>query len=156
MHRPVIIYVRLPAGGTYYPICMFPTNNECWIGISDAFLPFVYGYPSFSPCAHCTPNKSLPILCAPREFLLLNVHGGEKALLGTGTSGKGGQKSETSKQAPTRKTKAAVDRRQNNKMLRQCPSGIAQRPPHHAIAVPTAMQNRVTKTMSVAPPLGNS
>ena len=28
--------------------------------------------------------------------------------------GKGGQKSETSKQAPTRKTKAAVDRRQNN------------------------------------------
>ena len=68
--------------------------------------------------------------------------------------GKGGQKSETSKQAPTRKTKAAVDRRQNKRMLRQCSSGIAQRPPHHAIAVPTAMQNRVT--MSVAPPLGNN
>ena len=51
-------------------------------------------------------------------------------------------KSEDSRQAPTRKTnKAAVDRRQNNKMLRQCPSGIAQRPPHHAIAVPTAMWN---------------
>ena len=69
--------------------------------------------------------------------------------------GKGDRKSETSRQAPTRKTEAAVDRRQNNKKLRQCPSGIAQRPPHHAIAVPTAMQNRVTKTMSVAPPLGN-
>ena len=41
----------------------------------------------------------------------------------------------------TRKTKAAVDRRQNNRMLRQCPSGIAQRPPHHPTAVPTAMQN---------------
>ena len=54
---------------------------------------------------------------------------------------KGGQKSETSKQAPTRKTKAAVDRRQNNKTLRQCPSDIAQRPQHHAVAVPTAMQN---------------
>ena len=64
--------------------------------------------------------------------------------------GKGGQKSETSKQAPTRKTKAAVDRRQNYRMFRQCPSSIAQRPPHHAIAVPTAVQNRVTKTMSVA------
>ena len=51
--------------------------------------------------------------------------------------------------------RAAVDRRQNN-MLRQCPSGIAQRLPHHAIAVPTAMQNTVTKTMSVAPPLGNN
>ena len=70
--------------------------------------------------------------------------------------GKRGQKSETSKQAPTRKTEAAVDRRQNNRMLRQCPSGIAQRPPHHAIAVPTATQNRVTKTMAVAPPLGNN
>ena len=66
----------------------------------------------------------------------------------TGTSGKGGQKSETSKQAPTRKTKAAVDRL-------QCPSGIAQRPQHHVIAVPTAIQNRVTKTMSVASWLGN-
>ena len=70
--------------------------------------------------------------------------------------GKGGQKSETSKQAPTRKTEAAVDRRQKTRMLGQCPSGIAQRPPLHAIAVPTAMQNRVTKTMSVALPLGNN
>ena len=49
-----------------------------------------------------------------------------------------------------------MDRRQNKRMLRQCPSGIAQRPPHHAIAVPTAMQNRVTKTMSVALPMGNN
>ena len=71
-----------------------------------------------------------------------------------GDEGKRGQKSETSKQAPARKTEAAVDRRQNNRMLRQCPSGIAQRPQHHAIAVPTAMQNR--DTMSVAPPLGNN
>ena len=70
--------------------------------------------------------------------------------------GKGGQKSETLKQAPTRKTKAAVDRRQNNKMLWQRPSGIAQRPPHHTVAVPTAKQNGVTKTMSVALPLGNN
>ena len=90
------------------------------------------------------------------EFLLFNVHGGEKAYQGRGRVGKGGQKSETSKQAPTRKTEAAVDRRQNNGMLRQCPSGIAQRSSHHAIAVPTAMQNRVTKTVSVAPPLGNN
>ena len=26
------------------------------------FLPFIYGYPSFSPHAHCTPNKSVPTL----------------------------------------------------------------------------------------------
>ena len=37
-----------------------------------------------------------------------------------GDEGKRGQKSETSKQAPARKTEAAVDRRQNNRMLRQC------------------------------------
>ena len=67
--------------------------------------------------------------------------------------GKGGKKSEDSRETPTRKTKAAVDRRHNNKMLRQC-LGIAQQLPYHAIAVPTDMRNRVT--MSVAPPLGNN
>ena len=70
--------------------------------------------------------------------------------------GKLGQKSETSKQAPTRKTKAAVDRRHNNRMLSQCPSGIAQRPQHHAVDVPTPVQSRVTKTLSIAPPVGNN
>ena len=65
--------------------------------------------------------------------------------------GTGAKKGETSKQAPTRKTKIAVDRRQNKDMMgRQGPSGIAQRQPHHAIAAANAMQNRVT--MSVAPP----
>ena len=59
-----------------------------------------------------------------------------------------GKKREVSRQAPTRKTKAAVDRLQNNGMFRQCPSGITQQLPNHAIAVPTAMLNRVTKTMS--------
>ena len=34
-----------------------------------------------------------------------------------------------------------MDRHQNNRMLRQYLSGIAQRPPHHTIAVPTTMQN---------------
>ena len=57
-HGPVIMYTRLPAGGTYCPICMFPTNSERLIGISDAFSAFVYGYPSSCPRAHCTPNKS--------------------------------------------------------------------------------------------------
>ena len=61
-HGPIIIYTRLPAGGTYYPICMFPTNSERLIGVFDAFSAFVYGYPSSCPCAHCTPNKSVPTL----------------------------------------------------------------------------------------------
>ena len=58
--------------------------------------------------------------------------------------GKRGKKSETSK------TKAAVDRCQKNKMLRQRPSGIAQRPPHHAIAVPTAEQSHKDNVHSPA------
>ena len=39
-HEPIIIYTRLPAGETYYPICMFPASSECLIGISDAFSAF--------------------------------------------------------------------------------------------------------------------
>ena len=39
-HRPTIIYTRLPAGGTYYPICTFPASSECLIGISDTFSAF--------------------------------------------------------------------------------------------------------------------
>ena len=61
-HGPIIIYTRLSAGGTYYPICMFPTNSERLIGISDAFSAFVYGYPSSCPRAHCTPNKCVTTL----------------------------------------------------------------------------------------------
>ena len=61
-HGPIIIYTRLSTGGTYYPICMFPTNSERLIGISDAFSAFFYGYPSSCPRAHCTPNKSVPTL----------------------------------------------------------------------------------------------
>ena len=39
-HGPIIIYTRLPAGGTYCPICTFPASSECLIGISDAFSAF--------------------------------------------------------------------------------------------------------------------
>ena len=57
-----MIYARLPAGGTYYPICTFPTNSERLIGVSGAFSAFVYGYPSSCPRAQCTPNKSVTTL----------------------------------------------------------------------------------------------
>ena len=71
-HGSIIIYTRLPAGETYYPICMFPTNSECLIGISDAFFcHFVYGCPSSFPRAHCTPNKSVPTLRFTRRHGLI-------------------------------------------------------------------------------------
>ena len=77
------------------------------------------------------------------------------AYKGRGQGEKGKKKSEDSKQAPARKTKDVVDRRLNKRMLRQSPLGITQQLVYYATAVPTAVRNRVTKTMSVAPPLGN-
>ena len=75
-----------------------------------------------------------------RGIILLNVHRGEMASYqGRGQGRKGKRYSEGSRQAPTRKTKAAVDRRPNNKMLRQCPPGIVQQLPY--LAVPTATRN---------------
>ena len=65
-HRPILIYTRLPAWETYYLICMFPTNSECLISISDAFSAFrlwvsiifhVFTVPptkAYSLCAACT------------------------------------------------------------------------------------------------------
>ena len=78
--------------------------------------------------------------------------------VGKGT--KGGREKRESKgskleQAANRKTKNAVDRRENCKMLRQCPLALAQQLVCYANAVSTAVR-RVTRTMSVAPPLGNN
>ena len=52
---------------------MFPTNGDCLIGISNSFLPFVYGYSSSCPRAQCTPNKSVPTLRYTFVLFLLNV-----------------------------------------------------------------------------------
>ena len=56
-HRPVIIYTRLPAGGTHYPICVFPTNSECLIGISDAFSAFCLRVSVILPTCSLYPQQ---------------------------------------------------------------------------------------------------
>ena len=56
-HEPIIIYTRLPAGGTYYPICMFPTNGECLIGISDAFSAFCLRVSVILPTCSLYPQQ---------------------------------------------------------------------------------------------------
>ena len=61
-HRPVIIYTRLPAGGTSYPICTFPASSECLIGISDAFSAFCLRVSVIFPTCSLYPNKSVPTL----------------------------------------------------------------------------------------------
>ena len=39
-----------------------PRTVSAWSAFLMPFLPFVYGYPSSSPRAHCTPNTSVPTL----------------------------------------------------------------------------------------------
>ena len=82
-HEPIIIYTRLPAEGTYYPICTFPASIECLIGISDALIFCLFCLPSSCPRAHCTPNKSVPTL----RYTLLScclTSTEARCLLGTG------------------------------------------------------------------------
>ena len=56
-HRPVIIYTRLPAGGTYYPICTFLASSECLIGISDAFSAFCLRVSVIFPTCSLYPQQ---------------------------------------------------------------------------------------------------
>ena len=58
------VYTRLPAGGTYYPICMFPTNNERLIGISDAFSAFLFTGIRHLPHVLTVPPTKACLLCA--------------------------------------------------------------------------------------------
>ena len=78
-------------------------------------------------------------------------------LLGTGTEWEGGERvkgstAETARKRPERPWTAA----RTIEVLRRCPLAIAQRLVHCAIALSTAVLDRVTKTMSVAPLLTNN
>ena len=81
-HESIIIYTRLPAGGTYYPICTFPASSECLIGISDAFclrvsiiFPTCSLYPqqkraysALHPQAWTGPCSKALTECSPLDF----------------------------------------------------------------------------------------
>ena len=56
-HGPIIIYTRLPGGGTYYPICTFPASSECLIGISDAFSAFCLRVSVIFPTCSLYPQQ---------------------------------------------------------------------------------------------------
>ena len=77
--------------------------------------------------------------------------------IGTGTEWEGdervkGSTAETARKRPERPWTAA----RTMEVLRRCPLAIAQRLVHCAIALSTAVLDRVTKTMSVAPLLTNN
>ena len=63
-HGPIIIDTRLPAGGTYYRICMFPASNECLIAISDAFSAFCLRVSVILPTCSLYPPTKACLLCA--------------------------------------------------------------------------------------------
>ena len=108
---------------------MFPTNCECLIGISDAFfLPFVYGYPSSCPRAHCTPYKSVPTLrytlsllscCLTSTEARWPIRDGDR--VGRGRESEGST-AETVQKRPERLWTAA----RTMEVLRRCPLAIAQ------------------------------
>ena len=56
-HGPIIIYTRLPAGGTCYPLCMFTTNSERLVGISDAFSAFCLRVSVILPTCSLYPQQ---------------------------------------------------------------------------------------------------
>ena len=68
-HGPIIIYTSLPAGGTFYPICMSPTNSECLIGISDAFSAFCLRVSVILPTCSLYPRQK-------RAYSALHPHTG--------------------------------------------------------------------------------
>ena len=73
-HGPITIYTRLPAGGTYYPICTFPTNSECLIGISDAFSAFCLRVSVIFPTCSQYPQRNRVYSVLHPSFIL-NVLG---------------------------------------------------------------------------------
>ena len=59
-HGPIIIYTRLLVGEPTIRSARSPRAVSVSSAFLMPFLPFVYGYLSSSPRAHCTPNKSVP------------------------------------------------------------------------------------------------
>ena len=78
-HGPITIYTRLPARGTYYPICTFPASNECLFGISDAFSAFcLWVSVIFPTCSLNVPPTKACLLCATPAgmdlYIYIQVH----------------------------------------------------------------------------------
>ena len=112
---------------------------------------------------HCySPGVFLTLISIRNRLQLVWFHVALRpqrrdGLLGTGTEWEGdervkGSTAETGRKRPERPWTAA----RTMEVLRRCPLAIAQRLVHSAIAVSTAVLDRATKTMSVAPLLTNN
>ena len=73
---PIIIYTRLPAGRTYYPICTFPASSECLIGISDAFSAFCLRVSVILPtCSLYPQQKRAYSALHPQAWTYIYIYG---------------------------------------------------------------------------------
>ena len=80
-HGPVTIYTRLPAGGTYYPICTFPASSECLIGISDAFSAFCLRVSVIFPmCSLYPPKKRAYSVLHPQAWTCIYRYHAQRLL----------------------------------------------------------------------------
>ena len=116
-----------------------PRTASAWSAFLIPFLPFVYGYPSSSPCIHCTLNKSVP---TGRNCFAQRPQKRER-LLGT-TRRMGDERVKAQSQVPTRKTEMPWTAARTTKCYGSVRFAIAQQLVYHAVTVPTAMRNRIT------------
>ena len=73
-HGPIIIYTRLLAGGTCYPICTFPACSECLIGFSYAFSAFCLRvFVIFPTCSPYPQQKRAYSALHTSSFMLLSA-----------------------------------------------------------------------------------
>ena len=79
-HGPIIIYTRLPAGGTYYPICTFPASSErfdrhfwclfCLLFTGIRHLPHVLTAPPTKACLLCATPAGIDLYTGPCPMAL--------------------------------------------------------------------------------------
>ena len=132
-HGPIIIYTRLPARVTYYPICMFPASSECLIGISDAFSAFCLRVSVIFPTCSLYPQQKraysalhpLAFICFTSTEARWPIRDGDRV-------GRGRQSEGSTAETIRKKTGETVDCRQNNGSVkamspRHCPATCALR-----------------------------
>ena len=81
---PIIIYIKkkikkkiYQLGETFYPICMFPTNSECLIGISDAFSAFCLRVSVIFPTCSLYPQQKRSYFALHPQawtYIIIQVH----------------------------------------------------------------------------------
>ena len=138
-------------------LTLFVLAYAMWLVVTET--PGIISIVCYKPTAVGAPRKILVVSWQFWEIWFSVALRPQRrvGLLGTGTEWEGGERvkgstAETARKRPERPWTAA----RTMEVLRRCPLAIAQRLVHCAIALSTAVLDRITKTMSVAPLLTNN